>query len=105
MMRDAVESLPCSFLCDWLARSEAAPLGPSVRGFMETRFGADLGDVRIHTGPEAAALCGALQARAFTWGNDIVFGAGQYAPASPAGRRLLAHELVHVLQQRAARTP
>ncbi|HEX5503430.1 MAG TPA: DUF4157 domain-containing protein [Thermomicrobiales bacterium] len=57
--------------------------------------------VRIHTGPAAARAAEAVQARAFTVGRDIVFGAGQYAPQSAAGRGLLAHELTHTLQQRA----
>ncbi|HRX60692.1 MAG TPA: DUF4157 domain-containing protein [Candidatus Competibacter sp.] len=72
-----------------------------IRGFMESKFRADFGNVRIHTGPAAADLCAALQARAFTWGRDIVFGGEQYAPMTEVGRQLLAHELAHVLQQRA----
>src|SRR3954451_11440659 len=100
--RPPVATLPATTLRDALARREAAPLGSEDRRFMEARFGADFGDVRVHTGPAAAALCRALDARAFTLGRDVVFGAGQYAPARPAGRRLLAHELAHVLQQRAA---
>jgi hypothetical protein len=97
-----VESLPVTPLPAAPPRREAAPLEPTIRGFMEGRFDADFGDVRIHAGPESVALCRALGARALTLGRDILFGAGQYAPACPAGRRLLAHELVHVLQQRAA---
>lgn len=96
------ELIPRAFVDDWLTRSVARPLEPQLRGFMEARFGVDFGDVRIHTGARAAALCEAVQARALTLGRHIVFGAGQYAPATPDGRLLLAHELVHVLQQRAA---
>jgi hypothetical protein len=66
---------------------------------MESGFGRDLGDVRIHTGSEAAAAAGRVHARAYTVGSDIVFGAGEYTPASAAGRRLIAHELAHVVQQ------
>jgi hypothetical protein len=81
----------------------AEPLEPSVRGFMESRFRAGLGEVLVHTGPAAANLCGTLGARAFAWGRNIAFAAGQYDPSNEAGLRLLAHELVHVLQQRGAR--
>ena len=65
---------------------------------MESRFAADFGHVRIHTGSGAENSASALHARAFTVGDDIVFGAGQYEPATSPGKRLLAHELTHVLQ-------
>jgi hypothetical protein len=68
--------------------------------FMETRLGAGFGDVRINTGHPATALCALLQARAFTLGSDIFFADGQYAPHTSMGKHLIAHELVHVLQQR-----
>ena len=77
------------------------PLAPDVRSFMEARLDAEFGDVRIHTGPAAAALCDAMGARAFTLGSTIAFADDQYAPDSSDGLLLLAHELVHVLQQRA----
>jgi len=67
---------------------------------MEARFGRDLGGVRVHTGPEAAASARALGAAAFTLGRDVVFAAGRYAPETASGRRLLGHELAHVVQQR-----
>lgn len=76
-----------------------APLDSATRGFMEGRFGHDFGRVRIHADGAAAASAQAVQARAYTVGSDIVFGASQYAPASTAGRHLLAHELAHVVQQ------
>jgi hypothetical protein len=101
-MSDLIEPLPSMVLPRWLPRSEGAPLAPSIRGFMERQLHANLANVRIHTGAAAAALCEALGARAFTWGRDILFGADEYAPENLAGRRLLAHELAHVLQQRAA---
>ncbi|HEX2093052.1 MAG TPA: DUF4157 domain-containing protein, partial [Longimicrobiaceae bacterium] len=81
------------------------PLDPATRAAMEARFGRDLRDVRIHTGPEADAAARGLNARAFTVGRDIVFAEGEYNPASPAGRRLLAHELVHTVQQRGVAPP
>jgi hypothetical protein len=77
-------------------------LDHASRSFFEPRFGRDLSQVRVHTGPTAAESARAIQARAYTFGSDIVFNHGQYQPASEAGRHLLAHELTHVLQQSAA---
>lgn len=76
-------------------------LDQGTRRFMETRFGHDFGRVRIHADPQAAASARAVDARAYTVGDAIVFGPGRYAPHTHQGRRLLAHELSHVLQQRA----
>ena len=67
------------------AQTGGAPLDPSTRAFMEPRFGADFGDVRIHVDPAAAR---SVQALAFTRGRDIVFGGNQYAPNAADGRRL-----------------
>jgi len=75
------------------------PLPPGVRSFFEPRFGRDFTAVRLHTGADAAAGAQAVQARAYTIGNDIVFGAGEFAPATSQGKWLLAHELAHTLQQ------
>jgi hypothetical protein len=100
IMRSPVEFLPRHVLYDGLSRCDTAPLGQPVRADMERRFGASFADVRVRTGPAASALCRKLGARALTLGRDIVFGEGQYAPDTADGRRLLAHELVHVLQQR-----
>jgi outer membrane protein OmpA-like peptidoglycan-associated protein len=75
------------------------PLDPATRGFMEPRFGHDLSHVRIHTDREAAESARAVKALAYTVGNNIVFGEREYSPHTPAGRRLLAHELAHTLQQ------
>lgn len=72
------------------------PLPGSDRSFFESRFGHDFRRVRIHVDDRAAA---AVNAHAFTIGSDIVFASGQYAPATSRGRRLLAHELTHVVQQ------
>lgn len=74
-------------------------MSPSVRAFFEPRFGRDLGHVRVHIGREAADSARAIQARAYTVKNDIVFGEGQYSPESIDGKKLLAHELSHVMQQ------
>ncbi|HYO12271.1 MAG TPA: DUF4157 domain-containing protein [Thermoanaerobaculia bacterium] len=75
------------------------PLDPAARAMLEPRFGRDLGAVRVHEGPEAAEAAQAAEARAFTVGRDVVFSPGQYAPGTPDGRHLLAHELAHVVQQ------
>lgn len=75
------------------------PLDASVRSFMEPRFGHDFGRVRVHDGSRAAESAAAVNARAYTVGNNVVFGRGSYSPGSESGRKLIAHELTHVLQQ------
>lgn len=80
-------------------RGRGAPLAPPVRRQLEPRFGRDLSGVRIHDGAAAAKLSHDVHARAFTIGQDIFFGAGQYQPASSDGRALLAHEVTHTIQQ------
>lgn len=75
------------------------PLPEFVRAFFEPRFGYDFGEVRVHTDARAAGSAQALNARAYTVGCEVAFGAGQYTPGTTAGKRLLAHELVHVVQQ------
>ena len=74
-------------------------LDPTTRGFMESRFGRDFSDVRVHTDAHANQLARSVQAKAFTTGNNIVFRSGQYNPTEPSGQHLLAHELTHVVQQ------
>jgi len=80
-------------------RSPGDPLDTGTRVFFERHFGHNFGGVRVHTDSLAAQSAHAVGARAYTVGNNIVFGAGQHAPATPSGRRLLAHELAHVVQQ------
>jgi Domain of unknown function (DUF4157) len=80
-------------------RSAGQPLDAATRAFMEPRFGHDFSHVRVHADEKAAESAQALQARAYTVGSNIVFGAGQFEPGAHAGRGLLAHELTHVLQQ------
>ncbi len=82
--------------------STGQPLESATRGVMESHLGHDFSGVRVHAGGEAAQAAGAIQARAYTIGADIVFGSDQYAPATAEGQRLLAHELAHVVQQEAA---
>lgn len=81
-------------------RQGGAPLDAGLRRAFEPRLGEDLSGVRVHADRRAAALAAGLGARALTVGEDLFFGAGQYAPESAPGRRLLAHELAHVSQQR-----
>lgn len=83
-------------------RSPGQPLDPGARAFMEPRFGQEFGGVRVHTDPQAGASADAVHARAYTYGQHIVFAAGQYQPHAAEGRRLLAHELAHTVQQGAA---
>jgi hypothetical protein len=73
------------------------PLAPAVRASFEAGFGADLADVRVHAGPSAATAARSVAAEAFASGPNIVFGEGRYRPDTAAGRRLLAHELAHVV--------
>ncbi len=80
-------------------RSRGEPLDPGSRAELEPRFGHDFGAVRVHTDARAAASAKAVHALAYTVGQDIVFASGQHAPRSGPGRRLLAHELAHVVQQ------
>jgi hypothetical protein len=81
------------------ADSSGHPLDHGARGFMESRFGTDFSDVRVHTDSRAAESADALAANAYTTGRDIYFAAGKYAPASRDGRHLLAHELTHTVQK------
>ena len=76
-----------------------AALGPGLRARFEPALGADLSAVRVHSGAQADALARSVQARAFTTGPDIFFRAGRLDPASASGQRLLAHEVVHTVQQ------
>jgi Domain of unknown function (DUF4157) len=80
--------------------SAGRPLDSGARAPMEARFGRDFGAVRVHTDPQAAESARAVSARAYTVGQHIAFDRGQYQPHTPAGQRLLAHELAHTVQQR-----
>ncbi|MCU7930220.1 MAG: DUF4157 domain-containing protein [Candidatus Thiodiazotropha sp. (ex Codakia rugifera)] len=80
-------------------RSGGVPLPDTARRYFEPRFGTDLGDVQVHTGETAARATAAVSAKAFTLGNSIAFAPGQFDPGGSSGRRLLAHELAHVMQQ------
>jgi hypothetical protein len=82
-------------------RSPGQPLDAGTRAELEPRFGHSFADVRVHADGRAAESAAAVSAHAYAVGRDIVFGAGRYAPASAEGRRLIAHELAHVVQQSA----
>jgi hypothetical protein len=83
-------------------RSTGAPLDAGTRSEMEPRFGHSFADVRVHADARAGESARAVGAHAYAVGRDVVFGAGRYAPGSAEGRRLIAHELAHVVQQRAS---
>jgi Domain of unknown function (DUF4157) len=80
-------------------RSPGRPLDLRTRAVMESRFGRDFSSVRVHADGQAAGSAGRIGARAYAYGNRIVFGQGMYAPSTPRGAGLLAHELAHVAQQ------
>jgi hypothetical protein len=80
-------------------KGSGSPLPAQVRAYMEPRFGADFAGVRIHADGEAAQLSRSISAQAFTHGQDVYIGEDKYDPGADAGRRLLAHELTHVVQQ------
>jgi hypothetical protein len=83
-------------------RSPGKPLNADTRAYMEERFGHDFSQVRVHTDARAAESALAVDAMAYTVGWDMVFAAGQFAPDSHEGRKLIAHELTHVVQQQSA---
>ncbi|MCQ4164909.1 eCIS core domain-containing protein [Tahibacter harae] len=86
-------------------RGPGQSLPDATRRFMQQRLGQDFSGVRVHADAAAAASARAVDAAAYTVGSHVVFGAGRYAPQNPAGQRLLAHELTHVMQQRGAAMP
>src|SRR4030095_8079126 len=79
-------------------RAPGQPLNVSTRAFMQPRFGHDFSHVRIHDDALAASSARAVNALAYTAGREIVFDSGQYSPGTPEGRKLISHELAHVLQ-------
>jgi hypothetical protein len=81
-----------------LAQQPGEPVPPGLRTEMSAQLGDDLADVRLHTGSAGAAIARAAGARAVTVGRDVAFESGAYAPDTPAGHQLLAHELAHTVQ-------
>ncbi len=88
-----------------LRSSGGQPLSAGARDFFESRFGADLSAIRVHANSRAAAAARSAGASAFTVGGDVMFGAGEYQPNTSTGRRLLAHELTHAIQQSQSSKP
>ncbi len=80
-------------------RSPGKPLDSSLRSAMQSRFDQNFDSVQVHADDNAGQAANALDARAFTQGSHIVFAPGEYAPTTPSGQRLIAHELAHVVQQ------
>ena len=103
MQRDAVDSSTPSIappIVDEVLKSAGQPLDKATRDFFEPRFGRDFRQVRIHTDDRASLSAKSVAAHAYTVNQHVVFGAGKYAPRDSEGRRLLAHELAHTVQQR-----
>ncbi len=95
----STEAMAAPSVVQEVLQSGGQPLDDTTRAFMEPRFGRDFGHVRIHTDSTAARSAEAVSAHAYTVGSDVVFGAGQYRPGTDNGKRLIAHELTHVMQQ------
>src|SRR2546429_8061089 len=96
----ALEEEQPSLVKDVVGSGGGSPLDRDTRGFMESRLGADFSDVRGHTDAKASEAARSVQAHAYTVGTDVVFQSGQYTPESDSGKKMLAHELTHVVQQR-----
>lgn len=87
------------------AQSGGKPIPQPLKHSLETEFGVNFSNVRIHTGKNAAQITKTLNAEAYTIGNHIFFDPGKFQPHSADGKRLLAHELTHVVQQGASQKP
>ena len=102
LQRAAVNSVPANGvppIVHDVLNSSGQPLDAGTRAFMEPRFGHDFSLVRVHTDARAAESARSVNALAYTVGRNVVFGTGQYTPGTSEGRRLMAHELTHVVQQ------
>ena len=98
---DREEGAQPSPVRDVVGSGGGSPLDPGARSFLEERMGHDFSDVRVHTGPGADESARSISAQAYTVGTDVVFRSGAYQPDTPSGRHVLAHELAHVVQQKA----
>jgi len=98
-LQTSISRTPFALQAGDLIAGSGSGLPPGVQRDMERTLGQDFSKVRVHTNAGAEQLAGSLNARAYTVGRDIGFGASQYAPQSREGRSLLAHELTHVIQQ------
>jgi hypothetical protein len=90
---------PVPPIIDEVLRSSGQSLDLTTRSFFESRFGHDFSKVRIHVDSAANQSAGLVNAQAYTVGQQVVFGRGQYAPSTAAGQKLIAHELAHTIQQ------
>jgi hypothetical protein len=97
-----IDAAPASV--DRVLADSGRPLEPTLRQDMEQRFGYDFSRVRVHSGAAAEQSAQEVNANAYTVGHNVVFGAGQFAPGTHGGRRLIAHELTHVVQQQGTAT-
>ncbi|MBJ7597145.1 MAG: hypothetical protein DLM67_14040 [Candidatus Nephthysia bennettiae] len=86
---------------DVVGSGGGSPLDTDTRGLMEGRLAQDFSDVRVHTGQKADESARSINAQAYTVGTDVVFRSGHYSPGTDTGQRVLAHELTHVVQQKA----
>ena len=104
IQRRSVETSSCQAppIVGDVLRSPGQPLDPAIRNSMERRFGHDFSQIKIHTNAKAAESARAVNAHAYTVGNNIVFGSGAFDTQTTPGKRLLAHELTHTIQQRAS---
>ncbi|MDJ0597819.1 MAG: DUF4157 domain-containing protein [Crocosphaera sp.] len=100
--REQTQGSTLPLIVQRVLRSSGEPLARKVRGSMESHFDSDFSQVRVHHNSEAIKSAKAIGARAYTVGRHIVFGARQYTPQTNEGKRLLSHELVHLVQQRAS---
>ncbi len=98
----AVTSVEAPPIVHQVLRSPGQPLAAATRAFFEAHFGHDFSQVRVHANSDAAASARAINAYAYTVGADLVFAQGQFAPEASEGKRILAHELTHVVQQEGA---
>lgn len=106
IQRQALNSQPvASTTGSFIPSSGGSTLPKPTQQFFQARMGQDFSDVKIHTGDEAAQKADTLNAKAYTIGNNIVFNKGQYEPESFEGKKLLSHELTHVVQQSEGATP
>ncbi|NJK65331.1 MAG: DUF4157 domain-containing protein [Microcoleus sp. SU_5_3] len=96
---DRAEFSGISSIVGDVLNSPGEPMNPRTRNFMESRFGQDFSQVRIHADDRAATSAQSIHAQAYTAGNNIVFNTGLYHPETDLGKHLLAHELAHVVQQ------
>ncbi len=98
--REPDEPVERSPVLDVVGKGGGRPLEPGLRTEMEGRLGADFGNVRVHTDSAASQSAQAVDAHAYTVGHDVVFRSDRWNPDSTDGKKTLAHELTHVVQQR-----